>query len=47
MPYWAQSTTTSLEVWASFFGQVNAEASAASPSTQEEGTNNDVQHNAP
>lgn len=32
---------------ASFFGQVNAEASAASPSTQEEGTHNDVQHYAP
>lgn len=31
----------------SFFGQVNAEASAASPSTQEEGTHNDVQHDAP
>lgn len=26
---------------------MNAEASAASPSTQEEGTHNDFQHNAP
>lgn len=35
------------DVWVLFFGQVNAESSAASPSAQEEGTHNDVQHNAP
>lgn len=51
----AQSTRTlalltnnpSLDVWVSFFGHVNAEASTASPSTWEEGTHNDAQHNAP
>lgn len=55
MPSSAQSTRTplhitnsnSLDVWVSFFGQVNAEASTASPSTCEEGTHNDAQHNAP
>lgn len=37
----------SLDVPVSFFGQVNAEASTASPSTREEGPHNDAQHNAP
>lgn len=35
------------DVWVSFFGQVNAETSTASPSTQEDRAHYDVQHNAP